>query len=244
MGSMEARQLATGLWRWTAPHPDWTPAADRPDGWDRMVGCVYVEAPAGSGEGVVLIDPLAPPAGSHEAQRFWEALDRDVARIGRPVAILLGNHFHQRHAQQVLDRYRARPGASVWVPEKAKDLFTCEVSRTFRSGDALPGGLTALGVEALECPGETVFHSPLLKTLFCADAFLGAGGGRLRVAPLSWAAKDAASQAHYQRSFRASLRPLADLDLVRVLVSHGEPALEEGTAAIREALAAPGWGES
>jgi len=244
VGGMEVRQLGPGLWRWTAPHPDWTEAADRPDGWDRMVGCVYLEAPADAREGIVLIDPLSPPAAGGEAGRLWEALDRDVARIGKPVAILLGNHFHQRQAQQFLDRFRSRPDAAVWAPEQAKNLFTCEITRWFKPGDPLPGGLTAHGVEALECPGETVFHAPARRALFCADAFLGAGDGRLRVAPLSWAAKDAASRERYRQDFRRSLRPLGELDIEAVIVSHGEPVLTGGAAAIREALASPGRGES
>ena len=50
---MDVLQLADGLWRWTAPHPN---AAN----WPRFgppvppqVGCVYYEAP----DAVVLIDP-------------------------------------------------------------------------------------------------------------------------------------------------------------------------------------------
>ena len=34
---MTVTEIATGLWRWTAPHPDWKEG----EGWDQDVGCVY-----------------------------------------------------------------------------------------------------------------------------------------------------------------------------------------------------------
>src|SRR4029077_20020265 len=59
--SMDVQQLANGLWRWAAPHPN---AADWA-GWGPPappeVGCVYYEAP----DAVVLFDPLLP-AGEEE----------------------------------------------------------------------------------------------------------------------------------------------------------------------------------
>ena len=45
-------------WKSTAAAP--TPAKGGPGGWEQSVGCVYYEAP----DHVVLIDPLAPPAGT------------------------------------------------------------------------------------------------------------------------------------------------------------------------------------
>ena len=81
-GLLEVFPIADGFWRWTAPHPEWTPEKDRPDGWARMVGSVYFEPAAGGADALALVDPLAPPAGSAEAGKFWTALDRDVERAG------------------------------------------------------------------------------------------------------------------------------------------------------------------
>ena len=75
---MQVERLAEGLWRWTALHPEWQPGDD----WEREVGCVYAEAP----DAVLLIDPLIP---ADDEEGFWKALDRDVERLGRPVAVLL-----------------------------------------------------------------------------------------------------------------------------------------------------------
>ena len=97
---MDVQQLADGLWRWTAPHPD---AARWPD-WGppvpTEVGCVYYEAP----DTVVLIDPLLPAG---EEEKFLEYLDRDVERLGLPVSILLTAAWHERSSALLRDRYHA-----------------------------------------------------------------------------------------------------------------------------------------
>ena len=80
---MEVGELVPGLWRWTAPHPEWTPDQGGPDGWEAEVASFYCEA-----EGdILLIDPIVPAEGS-ERERFWRALDRDVERVGAPHVVL------------------------------------------------------------------------------------------------------------------------------------------------------------
>ena len=98
---MDARELAAGLWYWTAPHPNWRPGAD----WPETVGCVYYEAP----DAVVLIDPLLPRG---EEEEFLRQLDRDVARLGLPVAILLTAQWHERSAPLLRKRYSVEDGIS------------------------------------------------------------------------------------------------------------------------------------
>jgi glyoxylase-like metal-dependent hydrolase (beta-lactamase superfamily II) len=241
---MDIRKIEEGFWRWTAPHPAWVPAKDRPGGWGQYVGCVYFEAPARDGGGIVLVDPLAPPDGTAEARRFWEALDRDVARVGRPIDIVLGNHYHARDARKFLERYHERPGAELWVPEAAVELMEFKPTRSFAADALLPGGLKAYRIEGLDCPGETVFHIPSRRALVCADALIGVGGGRLRVPPEAWAEDSPQGKKRYKTVFRESLRSLAGLDIDRILVSHGEPAYEKGRAALLEAVAAPAWGDA
>ena len=91
------QRIEDGLWRWTAPHPDWKEGDD----WDRDVGCVYWEAE----DAVVLVDPLVP-ADDAERARFLEALDRDVARVGLPVAILLTCEWHGRSQAELVGATR------------------------------------------------------------------------------------------------------------------------------------------
>src|SRR6266545_278 len=104
---MDVQQLRPGLWRWTAPHPEWDHAAH----WGPEVSSVYAELP----EAVVVVDPLVPP---DEEETFWAALDRDVERVGLPLHVLLTVHWHERSAEAVLARYKA----TLWRPEEQTDL--------------------------------------------------------------------------------------------------------------------------
>ena len=220
---MDIVELAPGLWRWTAPHPDWTPEdAEDGEGWDREVGCLYLEAP----DALVLFDPLAP-ADEAERERFWRALDRDVERLGPP-HVFLTVYWHARDSQQVLDRYQ---GARVWTHESATDEVGKRVAYTdtFTIGDPLPGGIEA--IDALRA-GEVVYWLPDRRALVPGDVILGAPGGRLRLCPDSWLAKGTTRD-----DVRAALGSVLELPVERVLVSHGEPVLENGREALARALA-------
>ncbi len=138
---MQVQNVGTGLWRWTGLHPAWTPADGGPEGWEQEVGCVYYEA----ADGIVLIDPLVP---AEDRDRFFEALDRDVARIGRPVRILLTAGSHRRSSDELARRYHATVG-----------------------------GL-ASGVEiAVTAWDEHVFWLPEHRALVFGDVVLGSEGG-------------------------------------------------------------------
>jgi glyoxylase-like metal-dependent hydrolase (beta-lactamase superfamily II) len=194
---MEVERIAPGLWRWTAPHPEWRTDTE----WPRDVGCVYYEG----GDAVVLIDPLVP---ADEDDRFWHALDRDVARADRRVVVLRTVHWHQRSIDEVLARY---PGARMWSGE---------------SDEPLPAGVKAYPVEHAD---ETLFWIDEHRALLAGDVLLGTEGGGVRPCPDSWLPEHVKGA-----EFRASLRFLLELPIELVLVSHGRPVLENG----REALAA------
>jgi glyoxylase-like metal-dependent hydrolase (beta-lactamase superfamily II) len=232
---MEMEQVRPDLWRWTAPHPDWKPSlTGSPGDWDRYVGCVMYEAPEPEAP-LVLIDPLAPPAGTIEEAAFWKALDAAVERRGRPVAILLANCFHHRSSGALYERYRQGPGAEIWAPEAARphlEKAGCPVTRYYKDGETLPGGFVAYEVEGL-CPGEAVLYLPPHRTAIAADALLGAPGGRLRVPPVSWSAD---AQLYHKRLL-PSLRRLLEVPVEAVIVSHGEPALSGAREALEQALA-------
>ena len=143
---MNVTELAPGLWRWTAPHPDWKEGAD----WERDVGCVYYEA----ADATVLIDPLVPP----ERGLFFEALDRDVERRGLPVAILLTCEWHRRSTDELKERYGAGERASdaapagvepaLVLPAMQETLWWLAEERTLVPGDVLLGAPDGLSV----CP--------------------------------------------------------------------------------------------
>jgi hypothetical protein len=239
---LEVLPIAAGLWRWTAPHPEWTPEKDRPGGWPRLVGSVYCEPPPGESGAVALIDPLAPPAGTPEALTFWTALDRDIERLRLPVAIFVANGYHARGALEFQRRYVGRFGAEIFASADAVARLGFRPDRVFGPVAASLAGVETFPVEGLDS-GETALFIRRHRALVFADAVIGAGGGRLAVAPPSWGAEGEAAARRYRERFRASLAPLIDLDPVVVLPSHGEPALVGGRDALAAAVAGPAWGE-
>ena len=224
------------------PHPEWTPAKDRPGGWARMVGSVYFEPPPGESRSLVLIDPLAPPAGTPEALTFWTALDRDVERARLPVAILVGNSYHARGALEFQRRYAEKYGAEILAHADAVARLGFQPTRLFGPATVPVFGVEVFPVEGLD-DGETALYIRSHRALVFADAVIGAGGGRLAVVPRSWAADGDAAGLRYRERYRASLGGLLDLDPALVLPSHGEPVLAAGRDALAAALAAPAWGE-
>jgi glyoxylase-like metal-dependent hydrolase (beta-lactamase superfamily II) len=235
---MEVSKIRDGLWRWVVPHPAWRPEFDRADGWGRSVASVYAEYD----EAVVLIDPLVP-ADPVDHDRFWHALDRDVARLARPVLVLVGCVEHGRSADAVAARYRAA-GREIRVVGDAaiRDRVSCVLHATFEEV-SLPAGLQALPIPGMS-PGERAFVLDPWRAAVFADAVIGAGAGRVRVAPPSWGVKTPQGQETYARDFRRSLRGLLELRPEILLPSHGEPVITAGTEALNEALASPPWGDS
>jgi|GEM_PF-244936 len=243
---MDVRELAPGLWRWTAPHPAWKPEYDKAGGWPKWVASVSYEPQAGarhsSDLALVLFDPLAPPEGDPDSELFWRHLDEDVARVGLPVAILIGNEFHSRSAQAIHDRYRARYGSSIWAHEAAVSGLKCRVTDTFAAPRALPSGIIPHMI-GNPSPGEVAYYIPAHRALVVADAVIGSGPGQVRVAPPSWSEPDSESQRLYKEEFRRSLRTLLDLPIDLLIASHSEPIATGAHEALAEALNAPAWGE-
>jgi glyoxylase-like metal-dependent hydrolase (beta-lactamase superfamily II) len=208
---MDVHELAPGLWRWTAYHEE----------WKQVVGSVYFE----NDDGAMLIDPLVP---LDESARFWTALDRDVKRAGGTVQVLVSVFWHTRSAAAMVERYNAR----IWAPSAGKAAIARRagiVTDAFRPGDPLPGGI---GAHATARAAEVVYWLPAHRTLVPGDVLLGAEGGGLRMCPESWLPAKATHE-----KLAHSLRPLLDLPVERVLVSHGEPVLSDGSAALAAALA-------
>jgi glyoxylase-like metal-dependent hydrolase (beta-lactamase superfamily II) len=175
--------------------------------WPQEVGSVHAELP----DAVVLVDPQVPV---DEPERFWAALDRDVERLARPVHVLLTVHWHERSAAEVLERY----GATLWRPEQSADL---------------PGGVRAELVRGADWVEALFFLEPW-GALVVGDLLLGDGAGGVEV-PVTWFPTE---EQHWARTdLKARLRALLDLPVELVLVSHGEPVLENGQAALARALA-------
>ena len=207
---MDVAEIAPGLWRWTGWHEEW-----RED-----VGSVYCETE----DGVVLVDPIVPP---EDADRFWQALDRDVRRLEARVHVLVTVYWHTRSAAAMVERY----GARVWAATRARAAVARRagvVTDSFRPGDRLPGGIEARPTVR---GGEVVYWIPRHSALVPGDVLLGDGAGGARMCPESWlpGAKKHADLAE-------SLRPLLDLPVERILLSHGDPVLSGGAEALAHVL--------
>jgi hypothetical protein len=212
---MDVIEIAPGLWRWSTRHPGWTPDEE----WEPDVGSVYWEAE----HAVVLIDPLIP-ADAAERNRFLLALDRDVERAARPVAILLTCAWHSRSAAAIAERY----GAGLLAP----DVETERVAGAtlFAPGGELPGG--AIAVPATPAFEEVVYWLPGVRAVVPGATILGADGASVRLCPSSWL-EPGTSRA----DLAAALRPLLGLGVDHVLVSHGEIVVGDGGGALEQALA-------
>ena len=139
---MAPLEIRPGLWRWTAPHPDWKPAPAGSSGdWAREVGCALYETAAHA----VFFDPLA----DDDDAAFWEWAQERCA--GRTVAVALTIRFHSRSRESFVSRLRAsdEPPAEVEViafPVLDETMFWLAEHGALIPGDRLlgdgDGGLT------------------------------------------------------------------------------------------------------
>jgi hypothetical protein len=193
--TVKLQELARGMWRWTAPHPDWQPpeAEDSPADWERDVGSVAYEAP----DALVLIDPLVTDGD-------YEQLDRLAASKPR-VAIVETVRWHGR----------SRP----------------ELTRRYDATSSLPGSVEEIVVEGA---AETMFWITEHRALVPGDRILGDRPPGLRLCPASWLGY---LDGFTRDDLRRALRPLLELPVEMVLVSHGEPVLHDGRSELERALA-------
>ena len=102
-----------------------------------------------------------------------------------------------------------------------------EIAERYGSGGRPGTGVTGFPTAY---PGETVYWLEPYGALVPGDVLLGTDGGGVRVCPDSWL------DGVPREVVSASLQPLLDLPIERILVSHGEPVLADGGAALARAL--------
>jgi glyoxylase-like metal-dependent hydrolase (beta-lactamase superfamily II) len=204
-------ELAPGLWRWTARHPEWHPGQ-----FGREVAAYALRA----GDVTLLVDPIAPQP---------DVLDGLVS--GR-VAILVTIPYHARDAEALAERY----GATVHGhPAVAKRFADARAFLPAAPGDELPGGARPFAVgrpRRFEMP----LWLPSHRAVAFGDAVVEAGG-ELRI----WAQgpRGERHRRFLRERFAPTLEPLVALAPERVLVTHGRPVLSGGAAAL--ARAEPWW---
>jgi hypothetical protein len=215
------RELADGLWRWAARHPEWHPGR-----WGAEVACFAVDA----GDATLLIDPLLP--------QYDEGLLARLDQLAsRPVAILITIPYHTRSAEELSERY----DATIHGHPRVKD----RLERRLRAFRAIEPGAELLGGARAYTIGrprrfETPIHLPSHRALAWGDALVTTLDGELRI----WHWRDRLTPERlrwFRERFNPTLAPLLELDLERILVTHGEPVLHDGAAALRRALDTDPW---
>ena len=143
-----------------------------------------------------------------DREDLWAWADELADRRPRTLALTTIG-YHRRSRDRLVERYAA------------------EVSR---ARSALPAGVEAI---RLSRAGETVYWLKDFRALVPGDRILGGEDGGLRTCPASWLRSDQVGVAE----LRTLLRPLLELPIERVLVSHGEPVLTGGRRALAKMLA-------
>lgn len=161
---MDATELAPGLWRWTAPHPDWRPGATAGSSsdWPQEVGCALLQSDAAA----VFIDALP----SAEESEFWRWADACCEQ--RDVHVLTTIEFHRRARDMLVERYGARvskrsaelPSGVVAFPLRGagETVFWLPEQRTLVPGDRIIG---AAGGGLRICPQSWLDYLPRKLTV-------------------------------------------------------------------------------
>jgi glyoxylase-like metal-dependent hydrolase (beta-lactamase superfamily II) len=157
-------------------------------------------------DGVLAFDPLEPPV--------------------EPDHTFITTFFHARDAS-----------GRVWAPrDEVRRLANrgVEVTDPFEPGDELPGGVVCFDTAR---DGEVLYWLPSERAIVVGDVLLGAGAKPratdepLRLCPERWVQPKASLD-----DLRASLRPLLELPVEAVYVSHGVPVIKDGQAVLAEIL--------
>jgi hypothetical protein len=227
MAVMQVDRIGDGLWRWTAPHPDWHDDPTSPyGGWDRDVACVYHEAP----DGIVLIDPLVPAG--EEAERFWHHLDQDVERVGRPPTVVVSVEWHGRSADAVRDRY---PGARVLGVSRAA---SCRLDDLLEDGQLLPGGCRVTVTDAPGAGQMAIVQCACHGLLWLSDLVIGDGAGGLRRPPAAWF-DDPGARYWMEHGLPLLVPHLMELPIQHLVPAHGPVVSVDARATLQRALDAP-----
>ena len=217
------RELAPGLWHWTATHPGWEDG----EPWDANVSSYAID----DGERLLLFDPLGVPS------------ELEALAAERETAIVLTAPWHERDSQSLVQRL----GAPVYTPaaDTAEDLMRDWNLTAEQVGDGSPdvkwlrdgageahwysaGDRLPLGIQVF--PGhkrnDLVLWIESRGAVVVGDTIADLGEG-LQINE-RWLKKDVTRE-----SVAEGLRPLLELPVEHLLPAHGAPA---DRAALERAL--------
>lgn len=209
-------EVAPGIWAWRTRHPEWNSTTERVASYALRFD-----------DGIVIVDPLLDATAAREDH--LDAL-RELAGQ-RPCLVYVTIPYHVRDSAEVADAL----SASVAGHTALQKRLPATTPFLDVSGD---GAQLPFGVRAIRIGKPRRYEMPLLsprhRALVFGDAVVGVEGG-LRV----WAIPTGESgQTWYRQRFLPTLRPLLDEHIEHVLVTHGQPVLGGGTAALADMIEA------
>jgi glyoxylase-like metal-dependent hydrolase (beta-lactamase superfamily II) len=205
-------ELKPGLWRWEAPHPEWTPGTT----WPQDVASYALD----DGTRLILFDPLGVP------EEILALMDE------RQAMIVLTSAWHERDSESLVERF----GLPVYAPtpDTAEELIAKEGlsaeeaanggpdlrwlkqgtgdAHWYDAGDPLPAEIVAYpGRE----PNDVVLWVPSVNAVIAGDTLPDLGKGMdIDVWLHDHVSRDAVIE---------QLSPLLSLPVELVLPTHGPP---------------------
>jgi hypothetical protein len=220
-------ELAPGIRRWTAPHPEWRPRSEEVESYALVTGGA-----------LLLVDPLLPAAGDERLQPLLAELELLVAAATR-VELLITVPYHTRSAEALYERYAPQRPTRIWghslVRRRLRPETPLEVVPMGAAGTAAPiaGGAAEAYTVGRPRRSEHPLYVPELRAVVFGDAVVGTQGG-VRFWYLSSTDDD-----WYRDVFAPTLAPLAERPLEHVLVTHGPPVIGGGQVQMALCLASP-----
>ena len=182
----QLQQIAPNLWFWTALHEEWQVA--------------FSSAAWVADEGLVLVDPIELSAAGLA----------EMEKLGKPIAILLTNQNHERHASWFRKHYRI----PVHVHRDAVPGIEIPPDEFFCDGATVPGNLLVMhlpGASQSEC---AFFSKTDGGTLLSGDVVMNGKQG-LTFLPDQYCENS--------KQNRESARKLLDIQFETLTVAHGDP---------------------
>ncbi len=221
-------ELAAGIHRWTAPHPEWRPAVEEVQSYALVVGAA-----------LLLVDPLLPAEEDERRSPLLAELELLAAAATR-IELLVTIPYHTRSAEALYERFAPQRPTRVWghenVRKRLRPETPLEVVPVGAAGTAAPIADGAAAAYTIGRPrrSEHPVYVPSLRAAVFGDAVVGAEGG-LRF----WNQSSGTGEAWYRDVFAPTLAPLAERPVEHVLVTHGPPVVGDGQRALALCLAAP-----
>jgi hypothetical protein len=221
-------ELAAGIHRWTAPHPEWRPKSEEVESYALVAG-----------EALLLVDPLVPAEEDERREPLLAQLELLAAAAAR-VELLVTIPYHTRSAEALYERFAPQRPTRIWghalVRRRLRPEIPLEVMPMGAAGTAAPiaGGAAEAFTIGRPRRSEHPVYVPSLRAAVFGDAVVGAEGG-LRF----WYLSSGTGADWYRDVFAPSFRELAERPLEHVLVTHGPPVLGDGQRQLALCLVAP-----